>query len=84
MKSIIAVIVLATLSGCATQHTMNGWDYGTALLERGPIVNQMPQSRSNGVSDIRTGTTTYNLPSGSYQVNTVGNTVTVIQTGKSR
>jgi hypothetical protein len=69
------------LTGCAN---LNGWEHGGRLLDKGPIVYQMPQSAPNGVADIRVGTTTYNLPSGSYQANTVGNTVTVIQTTKSR
>lgn len=63
---------------------MNGWQHGGRLLEQGPIVYQLPQKQSIGVSDIRTATTTYNLPSGSYQANTVGNTVTVIQTSRGR
>jgi hypothetical protein len=63
---------------------MNGWEHGGRLLDAGPIVYQMPQSKSNGVADTRTGVTTYNLPGGSYQVNTVGNTVTVIPTSKTR
>jgi hypothetical protein len=79
MKTVILLSAIV-LSGCAN---MNGWEHGGRLLERGPIVHQMPQSQSLGVSDIRTGTTTYNLPSGSFQANTVGNTVTVMQTSKS-
>jgi hypothetical protein len=80
MKMALIVCSLV-LTGCAN---MNGWEHGGRLLERGPIVHQMPQGQSLGVADIRTGTTTYNLPTGSFQVNTVGNTVTVIQTSKSR
>jgi hypothetical protein len=75
------ILASLVLSGCAN---LNGWEHGGRLLDRGPIVYQMPQAQPNGVADIRTGTTTYNLPGGSYQVNTVGNTVTAIQTGKSR
>ena len=80
MKSVVLLCAIL-LTGCAN---MNGWEHGGRLLERGPIVHQMPQSAPNGVADIRTGTTTYNLPGGSYQANRVGNTVTVIQTSKSR
>ena len=79
MKTILGVMALVSLSGCAN---LNGWEHGTRLLDRGPIVYQLPQSQSNGVSDIRTGTTTYNLPTGTFQVNRVGNTVSVIQTSK--
>jgi hypothetical protein len=80
MKTLIIISSLV-ISGCAN---MNGWEHGGRLLERGPVVYQMPQSAPNGVADIRVGTTTYNLSSGSYQANRVGNTVTVIQTSKSR
>ena len=80
MKTAILISAIA-LSGCAN---MNGWEHGGRLLERGPIVYQMPQSQPNGVADIRTGTTTYALPTGTYQANRVGNSVTVIQTSKSR
>ena len=78
MKIVLAMSALA-LSGCAN---LNGWEHGGRLLERGPVVYQIPQAQPNGVADIRTGTTTYNLPSGSYQANRVGNTVTVIQTSR--
>lgn len=81
MKTILALTALISLSGCAN---LNGWEHGGRLLEQGPVVYQQPQAKSNGIADIRTGTTTYNLPGGSYQANTVGNTVTVIQTSKSR
>ena len=80
MKTVI-VASAVLLTGCATE---SGWDRGTRLLDAGPIIYQMPQSAPNGVADIRTGTTTYNLSSGSYQVNRVGNSVSVIQTSKSR
>ena len=75
------IICSVALTGCAN---LNGWEHGGRLLEAGPIVHQLPQSQSLGVADIRTGTTTYNLPSGSYQANRVGNSVTIIQTSKSR
>jgi hypothetical protein len=81
MRALTAILIASSLTGCAN---LNGWEHGGRLLERGPVVHQMPQSQSLGVADIRTGTATYNLPGGSYQVNTVGNTVTVIQTSKSR
>ena len=80
MKIILAVSVL-TLSGCAN---LNGWEHGGRLLAQGPIIYQIPQAQPNGVSDIVTGTTSYNLPGGSYQVNRVGNSVSVIQTSRSR
>jgi hypothetical protein len=75
------ILILATLSltGCATQ---SGWDYGTALLDKGPVVYQMPQAPSNGVSDIRTSTSTVITNNSTYVVNRVGNTVSVIQSGK--
>lgn len=81
MRTLIAILTVTSLSGCAN---MNGWEHGSRLLEQGPIVYQIPQSAPNGHADIRTNTTTYNLPSGSYQANRVGNTVTVIQTSKTR
>ena len=80
MKTAV-ILASVVLSGCAN---LNGWEHGGRLLDAGPIVYQMPQSAPNGVADIRVGTTTYNLPNGSYQVNTVGNTVTAIQTSKTR
>jgi hypothetical protein len=81
MRALTAILIASSLTGCAN---LNGWEHGGRLLEAGPIVYQMPQSAPNGVADIRTGTTTYNLPGGSFQANTVGNSVTVIQTSKSR
>lgn len=80
MKTVLAISVLL-LSGCAN---LNGWEHGGRLLERGPIIYQIPQSAPNGVSDIVTGTTTVSTPGGSYQVNRVGNSVSVIQTSRGR
>ena len=80
MKTALIICSVA-LTGCAN---LNGWEHGGRLLDRGPIVYQMPQSAPNGVADIRTGTATYALPTGTYQANRVGNSVTVIQTSKSR
>jgi hypothetical protein len=81
MKTIL-ILVTSMLTGCATQHTLNGWDYGTALLDKGPVVYQMSQSPSNGVSDIRTSTSTVITNNSTFVVNRVGNTVSVIQSGK--
>lgn len=83
MKTVILFGAIV-LSGCSTMNYSSGWEHGGRLLEQGPVSARPNANTNYGGSDIRTGTTTYNLPGGSYQANRVGNTVTVIQTSKSR
>jgi hypothetical protein len=73
MKALIILAVL-TLSGCSTT---NGWDKGTALLEQGPNFTK-PGAEVNHASDIPTASGTVITSRGTYVVNRVGNTVSVI------
>lgn len=60
-------------------NTSSRLEYGNSMT----VVNTASTTVTNTATS-NSGITTYNLPSGSYQVNRVGNTVTVIQTSKGR
>jgi hypothetical protein len=87
MKSIIAILALATLSGCSTYstHLKTGclwscaeWEKRLAQGDNTVAVSGMGSS-GGGISAH-----TYNLPGASYMVIRSGSTTSVIQTSRSR
>jgi len=95
MKSIIAVIALATLSGCSTYgtHQRTGCVWSCAEWEkRLAEIDSNPNYYTTGPGSVYAGSGaapsgqrvhTYNLPNASYMVITNGSTTSVIQTSKT-
>jgi hypothetical protein len=96
MKTIIAILALATLSGCSTYttHVRTGcvwscaeWSKRLAEIDSDPnyYVSGPGSVGLPGVSG-HSGISahTYNLPGGSYMAITSGSTTSVIQTSKTR
>ena len=89
MKLIIAIIALATLSGCSTYgtHLKTGCVWSCAEWEQRMAQGQSNYSGSIANTYVPSGTVTghtYNLPNASYMVIRSGSTTSVIQTGKTR
>lgn len=85
MKTIIAILALAALSGCSTYgtHVRTGCVWSCAEWEKrmseGTAVYTDGATASSGMT-----AQTYNLPNASYMVIRSGSTTSVIQTSKSR
>jgi hypothetical protein len=96
MKTVLAVLALATLSGCSTYstHLRTGcvwscteWTQRLAEIDSDPNyyvsgAGSVGLAGSSGHSGISAHT--YNLPSGSYMAIRSGSTTSVIQTSRSR
>ena len=86
MKSIIAILALATLSGCSTYstHLKTGCVWSCAEWEKRLAEGQSNYSGGGVSSSGGITSHTYNLPNASYMVIRSGSTTSVIQTSKSR
>lgn len=87
MKTVIAILALATLSGCSTYntHLKTGCLWSCAEIER-QMAEGQPNYTGSGTAAYTPGITghTYNLPNASYMVIRSGSTTSVIQTSRSR
>jgi hypothetical protein len=86
MKTIIAILALATLSGCSTYstHLKTGCVWSCAEWEKRLAEGQSNYSGGGASSSGGITSHTYNLPNASYMVIRSGSTTSVIQTSKSR
>lgn len=76
-RLILIIAVTVTVTGC---HSLNGWQQGTELLNRGPVDSQVTVSQ--GGSGTHSAITAIQTPQGGFLVGRQGGTVTVIRTSR--